>query len=214
MRGWLIYHPRRVSGVIDGRRIHFDSTEHNQDPYIWNDRFLHSYGHITPMAPEVGDIEFWMTGDSFPNFTALYCDLVSVVEEKSYWLDANYISPSDPIVDSEAAYADHYSWAEDHPFRRRKRFTLKANSAESFQPQDANGELVDIVPGLVQIGLATELVARGIQSGYGAKPMQLSREHAASLYEWISRKSPVRLTGPQLGAVRGMHPELSSRQGS
>jgi len=153
MRGWLIYHPRRVSRVIDGHRIHFDSTEHNQDPYTWNDRFLHSYCHITQMAPDVEDIEFWTTGDSFPNFTALYCDLVLVVEEKSYWLDANYISPGDPIVDSEAAYRDHYSWAQDHPFHRRKRFTLKANRSQSFQPQDADGELVDIVPGLVHIGL-------------------------------------------------------------
>jgi hypothetical protein len=212
MRGWLIYHPRRASRVIDGRRIHFDSTAHNQDPYIWNDRFLHSYCHITQMAPEVEDIEFWTTGDSFPNFTALYCDLVLVVEEKSYWIDANYISPSDPIVDSEAAYADHYSWAEDHPFHRRKRFTVKANQSQSFQPQDGNGELVDIVPGLVQIGLALEVVARGIQSGYAAKPMQLSPEHAAGLYDWIKLKSPVKLTGPQLSAVRGRHSELSSRQ--
>lgn len=212
MKGWLIYHPRRVSRVIDGRQIHFDSTEHNQDPYIWNEQFLHSYCHITQMSPEVDDTEFWMTGDSFPHFTALYCDLVLVIAEKRYWLDSNSISPSDPIVDSEAAYADHYSWAEDHPFRRRKRFTLKANPSQSFQPQNANGDLIDIVPGLFQIGLVPEVVAQGIKAGYAAKPMPLSGQHAAGLYDWINRHSLLKLTGPQLGAIRDKHPELSSRR--
>lgn len=212
MSGWLIYHPRRASRVIDGCHIYFDLTEHNQDPYIWNDRFLHSYCHITQIAPKVGDIEFWVTGDSFPDFRTLHCDLVFVIDEKRYWLDSNSMSPNDPIVDSEAAYADHYSWAEDHPFRRRKRFTLKANRAQSFQPQTANGELIDIVPGLVQIGLTVEVVARGIQSGYAAKPMQLNREHSAGLYEWINRQSPVKLTGPELSLIRDKHSELSSRR--
>lgn len=212
MRGWLIYHPRRVSRVIDGRQIHFDSTEHNQDPYIWNDRFLHSYCHITQMSPEEGDIEFWMTGDSFPHFTALYCDLVLVIDEKRYWFDSNNIAPNDPMVDSEAAYADHYSWAEDHPFRRRKRFTLKANPSQSFQPQTTDGELIDIVPGLVQVGLTAEVVARGIKSGYAAKPMQLNREQSAGLYDWINGQSPVKLIGPQLSLIRDKHPKLSSRR--
>jgi hypothetical protein len=164
------------------------------------------------MAPQVEDIEFWTTGDSFPNFKVLYCDLVFVIEEKTYWLDPNHISQSDPIVDSAAAYADHYSWVEDHQFRRRRRFTLKANRAQSFQPQAANGELLDMVPGLNQVGLTVEVVARSIRSGYGAKPMHLGRDQSAGLYDWINRLSPVKLTGPQLSAIRNKHSELSSRR--
>jgi hypothetical protein len=157
-------------------------------------------------------MEFWATGDSFPNFKVLECDLVFVIDEKTYWLDPNHISQSDPVVDSAAAYADHYSWVEDHQFRRRRRFTLKADRTHSFQPQTSNGELLDIVPGLNQIGLTEHVVARGIQSGYGAKPMHLDRDQSAGLYDWLDRQSPVKLTGPELSAIRDKHPELSSRR--
>src|SRR6267378_2209669 len=76
--GWLVYHPARVTNVIDGTRVHYDETSNNQDPYVWNSRFLHSFCHITQMAPELGDIEFWVNGDEWPGFTSLRCDLVLV----------------------------------------------------------------------------------------------------------------------------------------
>src|SRR5450759_1199149 len=106
--GWLVYHPARVTSVIDGRTVHYDNTSHNQDPYIWNRRFLHTYCHITQMSPQVGDIEFWVTGDAWPSFTSLFCDLVLVIESKNYWSQSNQIDRADPLVDSEAAFADHY----------------------------------------------------------------------------------------------------------
>lgn len=81
----LIYHPRRELRRFGGRAVYFDSPRGNQDPYIWNDVFLHSYCHITQFRAEAGDINVWVSGDRFPEFRALYCDLVFVVARKCPW---------------------------------------------------------------------------------------------------------------------------------
>jgi hypothetical protein len=111
----LIYHPRREFRRFGGTAVYFDSTSGNQDPYVWNDVFLHSYCHITQFRAEVGDINVWVSGDRFPEFRSLYCDLVFVVARKCPWTDANDPSRHDPIVDSDEAWADHYRWYTQHP---------------------------------------------------------------------------------------------------
>ena len=85
----LIYHPRRQRRTFDSATVYFDSTAGNQDPYVWNDAFLHSYCHITQFHAEVGDVNLWVSGDRFPEFSHLYCDLVFVVARKCLWEDAN-----------------------------------------------------------------------------------------------------------------------------
>src|SRR5215216_883751 len=130
--GWLIYHPRRQVSQFENLTVYHDSFVGNQDPYVWSRRFLHTACHITQMTPEVGQINFWVSGDAFPAFTRLWCDLVFVVQDKIYWAARNHIAPDDPMVESPAAFSDHYvRMPKDHPYKKRERFTLKANPERS-----------------------------------------------------------------------------------
>jgi hypothetical protein len=45
MRGYLIYHRRRVVKQFGKDKVYCDPTSRsgNQDPYVWNTRFLHTY---------------------------------------------------------------------------------------------------------------------------------------------------------------------------
>src|SRR5690349_2512465 len=100
MTGYLIYHPRRQRSTFGDVTVYHDGIGGNQDPYVWNRQFLHTYCHITQMSPAGGDINFWVSGDTFPDFTRLSCDLVFVVAQKLYWSYANTIEPADPLIDS------------------------------------------------------------------------------------------------------------------
>ena len=88
---YIIYHPRRCV-FIDGKtKVYHDKFNQNEDPYIWNDNFLHTFCHITQISPIVGSYIFWVSGDTYPNFSKLYCDCVFIVKEKRYWATANKI---------------------------------------------------------------------------------------------------------------------------
>jgi hypothetical protein len=82
MAGYLVYHPKRSVTVFGDMFVHHDPLGGNQDPYIWNDCFLHTYCHITQMRPEIGHTLIWVSGNNWPAFDRLYCDLVFVVEVK------------------------------------------------------------------------------------------------------------------------------------
>src|SRR5258705_2746969 len=142
MAGYLVYHPKRAVSLVGNRFLHHDPFGGNQDPYVWNDPFLHTYCHITQMRPEVGQTIIWVNGDDWPAFDQLCCDLVFTIDAKVFWADSNHISPDDLLLDSPRAFDEHYCWARQHPFRRRRRFTLKA-TRDSFQPQNAKGQLID-----------------------------------------------------------------------
>lgn len=211
MGGYIIYHPKRHDSVFDGQRIYYDSPSGNQDPFIWNRQFLHSYCHITQMSPQVGDINFWVSGDTFPRFNSLLCDLVFVVQEKHYWPIANSISRTDPIVDSVTAYRDHYRWAMyQHPLKRRRRFTLKADAERSFQPQTSTNTLFDIVPTLLDLGLSLEAVQCGLRAGFNSRPMRLDDTQANVLYAWLHENAAQQWRGAALAKMRRKYPELAS----
>jgi hypothetical protein len=190
--------------------VYFDSTTGNQDPYLWNDAFLHSYCHITQLRPEIGDINLWVSGDRFPEFCRLYCDLVFVVAGKYPWADANSLSPDDPLVDSGQAWADHYRWYPQHPFQRRARFTLKADPARSFQPQAGDGSLIDIVPFLQGRGASLDSMRAGMRAGTGSQPMTIPFAMAEAVAETL-RRAPVILRGPELQGIRQRNPDLQSQ---
>ncbi len=211
MTGWLVYHPARMATVIDGTKVHYDSTSHNQDPYVWNRRFLHTYCHITQMTPQVGDIEFWVSGNAWPTFTSLFCDLVLVIETKVYWTERNRIVRFDPLVDSDAAFVDHYRWASDHPFARRARYTLKGDPEASFQPQNEAGELLDVVPLLSKLGVHLSELRTRLRAGFSSQPMRLDSSVSRGLYDQIAATAAVRLSGDELESVRARHPELASQ---
>ena len=202
-RGWLIYHPKRQVSRFGGLTVHHDLLTGNQDPYVWNRRFLHTACHITQMSPEVGDANFWVAGDTFPHFTSLWCDLVFVVQDKTYWADRNRIAADDPLVESPEAFADHYDWMpKQHPYKRLSRFTLKADPVTSFQPQHEDGTLIDLVPILADLGLGIDTLRRKLRAGFAAQPYRLPDGIAPALYDRLRRAAPVQITGDQLGAIR------------
>ncbi len=210
MVGYLIYHPKRQRSEIDNLVIYHDNTRGNQDPYIWNRRFLHTYCHITQISSKEGQINFWVSSDSFPLFTQLYCDLVFVVQEKKYWTDRNYIDPHEKIVDTPEAYNDHYQWAYQHPYKRRRRFTLKADPLLSFQPQTQEGGLLDILPFLLQLGKSLEMLRNGLVANFGSRPTKLEDKVLNQLYVLLQDNSLIKLRGDLLENIRREHTELAS----
>ncbi len=210
MSGYLIYHPRRRQSRFGNVSVYHDHNGANQDPYVWNRQFLHTYCHITQMSPAVGHINFWVSGDTFPNFSQLYCDLVFVVQSKVYWREANAIERQDPMVESDEGFTDHYQWGKyQHRLKRRKRYTLKADPERSFQPQDENRALIDIIPFLSDAGLLLDTLRRGLRGRFNSKPYRLE-EIAVQLYERLDRTATIKLNGEELQAIRRAHPHLAS----
>jgi hypothetical protein len=207
----LIYHPVRERREFDGTLVYFDETSGNQDPYVWSRRFLHSFCHATELrSPQPGDLNFWVSGDTFPAFTALHCDLVFLVDEVSTWADANLVAPDHEMVDSAHAYQDHYCWAHQHPYKSKKRRTLKANPTRSFQPQRRDRTLIDLVACLNELGHSLEHLRASLRKGFASKPMVLTDAVALSLLTYIEREADVRLTGDVLSEIRAAHPALGS----
>ena len=157
-------HKDRVKVKIDDINVYCDSFYRNQDPYIWNESFLHTYCKINQIKVselKKGDKIFWLTRQGKNKW---FVDLVFIVERVHYWEKGKESkSNSKDIKDSEYAhynfvelsnveydeisYQDHYKWANiDHPkksSRCKRRVTLIA-SKESYQPQTKKGELIEI----------------------------------------------------------------------
>ena len=57
---------------------------------------------------KIGTINFWVSGDGYPNFTNLYCDLVFVINKVKKRPNVNAIKSSDKFVDNMQCYNRHY----------------------------------------------------------------------------------------------------------
>lgn len=181
---------------------------------MWNDSFLHSYYHITQFHAEPGDINLWVSGDRFPDFGSLYCDLVFTVASKCPWADASHLARHDPLVDSDEAWADHYRWYPQHLFTRRSRHTLKGDPARSFQPQTDGGDLIDIVPLLGEHCITLDSLRSGMRAGTGSRPMTIPVPAAEAITQTLGRFR-ITLRGPELRKIRLDNPDLQSpAQGS
>lgn len=209
---WLIYHPTREKKIIGNLTVHHDKFGGNEDPYIWNDKFLHTYCHITQLTNTQGQINFWISGDSYPNFTQLFCDCVFVVAEKHIWTNRNYIDRSDTIVDNDQTFEHHYKWANigHHKYKKRQRYTLKACSKKSFQPQDNNGNLIDILPFLNRNGITTDKLILSMTSKRGSRPLQLDSIIGQKLYDYLFSTASIKLLGRQL---KNKHPNGQTKPG-
>jgi hypothetical protein len=200
--GYLIYHPKREVTRLGSLKIYHDKFGGNEDPYIWNKRFLHTYCHITQLPNEVGQVNFWISGDTFPEFNKLYCDCVFVIAEKHFWNDANHIARNEPIVEDCKTYEHHYKWGDEenghHKLTKRRRYTLKADSKLSFQPQDLEGNLIDIMPFLKKNGLTNETLRKGIKANFGSKPFRLGESLGKKLYEYLFKTASIKLMGKHL----------------
>jgi hypothetical protein len=212
----VIYHPGRNERLFGECTVYFDAPRGNQDPYIWNDAFLHTFCHMTELRnPQPQDINFWVTGDIFPEFNHLFCDLVFVIAKRAMWQDRNVIKRSDPMVDSEFAYNDHYRWVEkQHLLTRRRRVTLKADPIRSFQPQTGTGSLIDVLPIFADLGLSREWLRAAIRKPFGkrfvSKPIPIDERLTRDLYENLRGLARRKLRGPLLRKIRQKHPELES----
>lgn len=204
MTCYLIYHPKREVAKVSSLTIYHDKFGGNEDPYIWNKQFLHTYCHITQLPNEEGQINFWISGDTFPNFTALYCDCVFVVAVagKHFWKDANTMRRKDPLVENDQTYEHHYKWGDEkyghHQLKRRRRYTLKADERLSFQPQDGSGGLIDILPFLNGQGVSTHKLRNSMNTGRGSRPFEIGETLGQKLYDYLVRESKVKLTGTML----------------
>jgi hypothetical protein len=199
---YLIYHPKREISTVGQYRVHHDRFGGNEDPYIWNEKFLHTYCHITQLPNEIGQINFWVSGDSFPNFNKLECDCVFVIAEKHFWCNSNKIEPRDSFVDNLQAYEHHYKWGDKkngaHPFKRKRRYTLKADSKLSFQPQNDEGKLVDILKFLIDNGITIQQLRKGMRAGYGSKPFEIGDKIGRELYKFLNSNATIKLKGTEI----------------
>jgi len=204
MNNYLIYHPQRIRSEINDLVVYHDSFEGNQDPYLWNDKFLHSFCKITQLKNEVGQINFWVSGDTGRNFNQLLCDCVFVVSEKHFWTERNNIERNDPIVDSNNAFDHHYNWVQhQHHFTTKRRYTLKADSDRSFQPQTENRVLFDILPFLNDNGIETNHLMEEMFSSFRSKFYKFDQELGDILYDHIYSESSIKLFGADL---QDIHP--------
>jgi hypothetical protein len=196
---YLLYHPKRQRQitVVGSLKIHHDKFGGNEDPYLWNKQFLHTYCHITQLSNEVGQVNFWVSNDSFKKLDALYCNCVFVIAEKCWWKEPNFISRKDKIVENDQTFEHHYKWHIQHPLKRR-RYTLKADSTLSFQPQDSNGNLIDILPFLNSQGFSTSDLSDGMKAGFSSNPFELGASIGLKLYEHLVRMAPVKILGKQI----------------
>ncbi|MBL7149087.1 MAG: hypothetical protein ISS80_03345, partial [Candidatus Cloacimonetes bacterium] len=100
-----------------------------------------------------------------------------VVDQKLFWTNANEIEKHDPIVDNDQTFEHHYKWANPpynhHQLKRRRRFTLKADPNQSFQPQNKDRQLINILPFLNANGIATQELIRAMTSKRGSRPFKL-----------------------------------------
>lgn len=209
---YLIYHPKRQVANINDKNVYHDSFGHNEDPYIWNKNFLHSFCHITQIKPEIGSRIFWVSGDTYPDFNCLHCDCVFVVNEKVYWTTANKIEVNDSLVDNEQTFRHHYNWVNpphnEHFFKKRRRYTLKAEENLSFQPQNKDQNLIDIAPFLNENGINIETLRKSMsrtkngKHALNSRPYKLSDDLSKELHQYLS-KSHIIIKGKD---IENKHP--------
>ncbi len=220
--GYLIYHPPRCKLVIDDLTIYHDSFGGNEDPYIWNEKFLHSFCHMTQISNSIGQINFWVsrdTNDKYPKFTKFLCDCVFVVNEIIEWTETNSIEKNAQIIDNEQAFEHHYKWVNpphnQHNFNsKKKRYTLKADSYKSFQPQDSSKNLIDILQFLnQQCRISTETLVNEIgmtkngKRAINSKPFKLSEELSKKLYDHLWDISEIKIKGDM---IENKHPMIAN----
>ena len=231
MNGRLLYHQDLEKTKVGNITAYSDDFDGNQDPYIWQEVFLHTYCHMGQMREhfnmprghtevERGDINFWITSDVRGDYSNLYCDLVFVVADKVYWRTPNHIDRSEPPAksDSDAAFEEHYAWVGQHCFKPEKiakgyrRFTLKADPLKSFQPQDAHGNLLDIRPLLEELNVNIVELEKALgpkKRGRYALPFLLEAQKACAFYARIREKqfAPIQRTGADFA-----HPDFEKER--
>ena len=156
MNAFIMFHGQRCrKETATGDVCYCDSFKHNQDPYIFAKRFIHTYCKINLLPcsqMNKGDVIFWYTTDNSQE-GKWFCDLVFVLDEIKYWepLEEDQSKSNDYKNDynlsdikfyiaDETEEKDHFEWAGiDHRKTKAKshrRKSLFADPDKSFQPLD------------------------------------------------------------------------------
>jgi hypothetical protein len=86
---------------------------------------------------------------------------------------------------------------------------LKGHPLQSFQPQNADNTLIDIVPFLTGSGLSLASLRHGLKAGFNSKPFLLG-ETTSKLYDWLNGHADIKLIGSELEEIRRRNPQLAS----
>ncbi len=224
MNAYLLYHSDVETTVLpSGIIVYHDRSRHNQDPYIFNERFLQTYRHMSRLRKrciQKGDLYFWVsTGEGVrrDKYTVLLCDLVFEVEQPDVeWSHPNNFTEDDPIVDSKQAWEDHYSWASiDHSYTPeqilagKKRFTAKAHPLNSFQPVDQYQQRPDVLAllhsfqGDGDAKVDGQALYEAINyNAWGSAPFPLNHQVAHLLYQTLNSERFVQRRGKWLLQLR------------
>jgi hypothetical protein len=224
MNAYLLYHSDvETTPLPCGITVYHDRSRHNQDPYIFNERFLQTYCHMSRLRKrgiQQGDLYFWVSageGVRRDKYKELLCDLVFEVEQPGVeWLHSNDLKEDDPIVDSKQAWEDHYSWAPiDHAYTPKqvlagvKRFTAKAHPLNSFQPVDQYQQRPDVLALLhsFQGDEDTKVDEHAFYdainyNAWGSAPFLLNHQVAHLLYQTLNSKRFVQRRGKWLQQLR------------
>jgi hypothetical protein len=224
MNAYLLYHQAvHTSRLPCGIAVYHDHPRDNQDPYIWNKQFLHTYCHMKALRKETpefleGDLRFWVSageGVARKGYAALLCDLVFVVKDQHSWSNLSDLKvKDDPRTDSPEeitteTYEDHYKpGASDHPLPEGEEYvTVKAHPYDSFQPLNEQQQRYDIFSFLkkkVDTAALWKAINFTPRSSY---PFPLDPDVAGLLYERL-KKAPCKRTGEELQPLRRQYPEL------
>lgn len=200
---YALHHPKRGCVGIGGNKKAYFDEEENHCPYIWNNRFLHTFcqGPFR-LNPYRGQIIFWVSKiqQKGKKMTALNCDLVFVVDEIHTWKNPNKISNKCNFVESNLIFNEHYKFGnaesgDDHYLRKRSRITLKAHPTLSFQPQAKNGELINVLPFFHVKEISKLRKKFSNQNARRTYPFDMTLIRAIEFYDWISSKAHFRILG-------------------
>ena len=215
MNAFIMFHGQRCrKETATGDVCYCDSFEHNQDPYIFAKRFIHTYCKINLLPcsqMNKGDVIFWFTTDNSPK-GKWFCDLVFVLDEIKYWkpLEENQSKSNDYknnyklsdikfYIADETEEKDHFEWAGvDHRKTKAKshrRKSLFADPEKSFQPLDDKDRLICMDE--IRLDLSD---VKPTKSGYPKKI--LTEEECEDILEHINKKATKKLYGTELKKMR------------
>lgn len=217
MNAFIMFHGQRCrKETATGDVCYCDSFNHNQDPYIFAKRFIHTYCKINLLPcsqMNQGDVIFWFTTDNSRE-GKWFCDLVFVLDEIKYWEPLEGVQSnsndykndyklsdinSKAYIADEMEREDHFEWAgKDHRKTKAKshrRKSLFADPEKSFQPLDDQNRLICMDS--IELDLSD---VKPTKSGYPKKI--LTEEECEKILEHINKEATKKLYGTKLKEMR------------
>lgn len=201
MTCYILHHYKRQKAEYeDGKYIYFENNEWiNICPYIFNNRFIHTFCKAFPLEKEIWNIYFWVYAKwnlQKTSITNIFCDIIFVAWEKVVWKSPNNLrwkhSGKELYYENieNILYRNHFKYCYDKKHHKlakdTKRITLFADPNRSYQPQDENNNLIDIKPFLKGL-YSQEHLTNAFQEKrwWGKKNLKLTDKQWETLYKEI-----------------------------